>query len=94
MRIQRLAWPADRIEHIAQHGVAPDEVEDVCFATPWVRRAKSDGANPVYFVLGQTNVGRHLFCVVIGFSDGTGYPVTARPMTAREKRLYQKWKSR
>lgn len=94
MRIGQLIWPQDRIEHVARHGVTPEEVEDVCFGKPFVRRAKSEGQNPVYYVLGQTKTGRYLFCVVIRFPDGNGYPVTARRMTANEKRRYRKWKDR
>ncbi len=94
MRIDALVWPEERIEHIARHGVTPEEVEEVCFGKPWVRRAKSEGENPVYYVLGQTEAGRYLFCVVIRFPDGNGYPVTAREMTAEEKRRYRKWKRR
>jgi uncharacterized DUF497 family protein len=94
MRIYEFVWPEDRIDHIAEHGVTPEEVEDVCFGKPLVQRAKSEGENPVYYVLGETNAGRHLFCVVIRFPDGTGYPVSARPMTAKEKRRYRKWKNR
>jgi hypothetical protein len=51
-----------------------------------VQRAKSQGDNPVYYVLGQTEAGRYLFCVVIQFPDSRGYPVTARPMTDKEKK--------
>jgi uncharacterized DUF497 family protein len=76
------------------HGVTPEEVEEVCFGKSLVRRAKSDGENPVYYVLGQTEAGRYLFCVVIRFPDDNGYPVTAREMTAKEKRRYRKWKDR
>jgi uncharacterized DUF497 family protein len=94
MRIHGFIWPDDRIEHIAGHGVTPDEVEDVCFGKSFVRRAKSQGANPVYYILGQTRAGRYLFCVVIRFPDGNGYPVTAREMTAKEKRRFRKWNSR
>lgn len=94
MSIHTLLWPAERVEHIAGHGVIPEEVEDVCFGKSLVLRAKSAGQNPVYYVLGETNAGRHLFCVVIHFPDGNGYPVTARPMTAKEKRRYQKWRDR
>ncbi len=43
-------------------------------------------------VLGETEAGRHLFCVVISFPDGRGYPVTAREMTEREKQRYSRWK--
>jgi uncharacterized protein len=44
--------------------------------------------------MGQTETGRYLFCVVIRFSDGKGYPVTAREMTATEKSRHRKWKER
>jgi uncharacterized DUF497 family protein len=94
MRIGRLIWRQDRIDHIARHGVKPHEVEEVCFGESLVLRAKSTGPNPAYYVLGQTHVGRHLFCVVIAFPDGNGYPVTARPMTPAERRRYRRWKER
>jgi uncharacterized DUF497 family protein len=94
MRIHGFIWPPDRIEHIARHGVTPEEVEEVCWGKPFVQRAKSKGDNPVYYVLGQTGAGRYLFCVVIRFPDGNGYPVTAREMTTKEKRRYRKWKGR
>lgn len=92
MRIHEFVWPQERIDHIARHGVMPEEVEDVCFGEPLVERAKSEGENPVYYMLGQTRAGRYLFCVVIAFPDGKGYPVTARPMTQKEKRRYRQWK--
>jgi uncharacterized DUF497 family protein len=94
MRIHQIIWPEDRIDHIARHAVTPEEFEEVCFGRAFVQRAKSDGENPVYYVLGQTEVGRLLFCVVIQFPDGNGYPVTARPMTDNEKRRYRQWKNR
>ena len=94
MRILELIWPVDRIEHIARHGVTPEEVEEVCFEPAFVERARSQGLNPVYYVLGQTEGGRYLLCVVIQFPDGKGYPITARPMTDKERRRYQQWKSR
>jgi uncharacterized protein len=94
MRIEALLWPEERIEHIARHGVTPAEVEEVCFGKSFVRRAKSEGANPVYYVMGQSVAGRYLFCVIIPFPDGNAYPVTAREMTTKEKRRYRKWKNR
>jgi uncharacterized DUF497 family protein len=94
MRIERIIWPRDRVQHIARHGVTPSEVEEVCFGRPQVLRAKAQGKNPLYYVLGQTDAGRHLFCVVIAFPDGNGYPVTAREMTRNEKRRYRRWKER
>ncbi len=92
MKIHELLWPQDRLEHIAKHSVTSNEVEEVCFGKPFVQRTKSHGANPVYYVLGQTNSGRHLFSVIIQFPDGKGYPVTARPMTDKEERRYRQWR--
>ena len=94
MRIRSILWPDDRIEHIARHAVTPEEFEQVCFGNSLVQRAKSEGENPVYYVLGQTEAGRHLFCVVIAFPDGNGFPITARPMTDKEKRRYRQWNNR
>ena len=94
MRITQIIWLDDRVEHIARYGVTPDEFEEVCFGSPLVQRTGSEGVNPVYYVLGQTNTGRYLFCVLIQFQDGNGYPVTARDMTVKEKRRYRKRKKR
>ena len=90
MTIQELIWPHDRVEHIAAHGIRPHEVEEVCFGNPLVLRGKAEGTNPMYYVLGQTNAGRYLFCVVIRFPDGKGYPVTARTMTNNEQRRFNR----
>jgi uncharacterized protein len=94
MNIREFVWPEDRIDHIARHGVNPEEVEEACFGRSLILRAKSEGENPVYYALGQTDAGRYLFCVIIHFPDGKGYPITARPMTDNEKRRYQQWINR
>lgn len=94
MRIYELIWSEDRLEHIARHRIIPEEVEEVCFNRPLVQRAKSEGVNPVYYILGQTASGRYLFCVIIQLPDGKGYPVTARTMTQKEKRRFQQWQRR
>lgn len=94
MKIHEFVWPKDRVDHIARHGVKPEEVEEACFGRAFVQRMKSQGKNPIYYILGQAAAGRYLFCVVIQFPDGKGYPVTARPMTDKEKRRYKQWKNR
>jgi len=94
MTIRELIWPHDRVEHIAKHGVQPHEVEEVCFGDPLVLRGRTEGANPVYYVLGQTSAERYLFCVVIQFPDGKGYPVTARPMTENERKRFNRSRNR
>lgn len=72
----------------------PRRFEETCFGIALILRAKSEGENPVYYVLGQTEAGRYLFSVVIQFPDGNGYPVTSRPMTDSEKRRYNQWRNR
>ena len=94
MKVRQIIWPVDRVDHIALHGVSPREFEDACFGISLVFRGRSEGTNPVYYVLGVSEAGRHLFCVVIQFPDGNGYPVTARDMTEREKHRYRLWKQR
>ena len=79
---------------MARHGVRPEECGEVCFGAPLVLRAKATGQNPVYYLLGETDAGRLLFCVVIEFRGGKAYPVTARDMTTKEKRRYAEWKTR
>jgi uncharacterized protein len=90
--ISEFVWTEDRITHIGRHSVEVEEFEDVCFGKALVLRAKAEGKNPVYYVLGETEAGRHLFCVVISFPDGKGYPVTAREMTENERQRYSRWK--
>lgn len=94
VEISEFVWTEDRISHIGRHGVEPEEFEDACLGKALVLRAKSEGKNqgknPVYYVLSQTEAGRHLFCVVISFPDGKGYPVTARDMTESEKQRYSR----
>jgi uncharacterized protein len=94
MKIHAFLWSDERIDHIAQHDVEPEEVEEACYGQPLILRGRSEGPNPVFYILGQTDAGRYLFCVVIQFPDGNGYPVTARPMTIKEERRYREWKNR
>jgi hypothetical protein len=94
VQVHQFVWTDDRVDHIARHGIEPEEVEETCFGKALVQVAKSHGTNPVYYVLGQSSAGRYLFCVVIQFPGGKGFPVTARPMTRREKERYNRWKKR
>jgi uncharacterized protein len=87
--MDQFVWPQDQIDHIAEHGVTPEEFEEVCSGKSLFIRAPSEGENPVYYAMGRTRAGRYLFCVVIRFPDGKGYPISARPMTTVEKRRYR-----
>jgi hypothetical protein len=94
MIIHEIIWPEDRVKHIALHEIEPFEVEEVCFGDSLILTGKSKGDNPVYYVLGQTLSGRYIFCVIIHFPNGKGYPVTAREMTKKEKRRFNNWRQK
>jgi len=94
MRIDEFIWPEERVDHIARHGVTPEEFEQACTGICLIDKAPSKGENPVYLAYGQTEAGRYLFCAVIRFPNGNGYPITARDMTAREKKRFRKWRDR
>jgi hypothetical protein len=42
VRIDELVWPKDRIDHIAEHGITPNEVEEVCFVRSFVQFRNRD----------------------------------------------------
>ena len=82
MRIGHLEWDDYRVEHIAQHDVEPEEVEQVCQDS--LHLAHREGRNR-YRLYGQTADGRYLF-VVLEHIQGTIFkPITARDMTEGEK---------
>jgi uncharacterized DUF497 family protein len=88
MFIRDLQWDAENEEHIAEHNVDPDEVEDVCFGRCRIERVSRDK----HAVLGQTAEGRYLFIVVAHKGGGLFRPITAREMNDAERRRYAKWK--
>ena len=53
MKIHALIWPQDCVEHIAQHNVLPEEVEEVCFGQAQVQRAKPSGKTQSIMYLGR-----------------------------------------
>jgi len=57
VQIREFIWPKDRVDHISRHGISPEEFEEVCFGKAVVLRGRSSGANPVYYVLGETSAG-------------------------------------
>jgi hypothetical protein len=59
MRIDDLEWTLERVDHIAEHGITPEEVEEVFSSTPVFKR----GRGGVYETWGQTESGRYLLAV-------------------------------
>lgn len=83
-RRYRLSWNPGAIAHIWRHRVVPAEVEDVC-AGDAIRRQGRDGR---IILVGPTTAGRMLAVVLELQTDGTYYPVTARPADRQERRRY------
>jgi uncharacterized DUF497 family protein len=75
--IRQVIWdddPRGNVSHIAEHGLTPEDVEDVLFGAHELDTSRSSGL-PI--ALGFTAVGEYL-CVVFEWVDeDTVYPVTA-----------------
>lgn len=77
-------------DHIAQHNVIPEEVEEVCLGIPFVSRTREGRLR----VIGQTEDGRCLTIFLAPQSRGVYYPITARDATQTERRLYRHQKGK
>jgi len=78
-------------EHIwTKHRVAPEEVEEVCFSEPLVRR----GRNHSYAVYGRSEAGRYLIVFLYPAGGGVFRLATARDMEQVERQSYQRSKGR
>jgi uncharacterized protein len=84
MRINAFVWDDDNVEHIAAHGVSPEEVEQVMGRSPTVRRARFQR----YVATGSTDGGRRLFLVFRNLGSGIVRVITARDATVKEKRAH------
>ena len=83
---EELYWDDERLEHIATHGVTIGEVLEVLDEVFWSPRWEGDKRR----VYGQTGSGRYLFIVIGRRRSGDLWLVTARDMTASERRLFLK----
>jgi uncharacterized DUF497 family protein len=74
----------------AKHRVTDWEIEEVFLNRPITLRADTGHSErePRYFALGQTSRGRWLF-VAFAIRRRLVRPITARDMTARERRSYE-----
>ena len=86
MEIREFEWDDNNIEHIARHGVFPDEVENVAFDDdPWIRK----GRKGTRYMLGYTVAGRYLFVVYVLKDRGIARVVTSMDMDEKTKKLYK-----
>lgn len=87
--VSSIKWTDESIEHIARHGIKPNEVEEVCFNeddAPFIR----SGRENLHYVFGKTYSGRYLFVVVKFLRPGEAKVIAARDMNAWEKNYFRK----
>jgi uncharacterized DUF497 family protein len=90
VRIAELAWDEHNEAHIARHTVSQSEVEEVVFASAARWEVQTSHRRPRLVALGPTRGGRLLFVVCeMPSPAGTSVCVTARPASARERRVYE-----
>ena len=74
MPVYFFIWNDEIEEHLARHGVTPDEFEEVVCDPHEVDQSHSSG-RPIAF--GETSTGKYLACVYELLDDMTVLPVTA-----------------
>jgi uncharacterized protein len=81
-------WNNWNEEHIAAHGVDPDEAEQVVLdaCSPFPLMQDDDK----YLVWGPTEPGRLLQVVFVIDPDATVFVIHARPLTEKEKARYRR----
>jgi uncharacterized DUF497 family protein len=67
-------WDGENEEHLAEHGVTPEEFAEVVCNPERVETSESSG-RPVAF--GATSTGKYLACVYEQFDETTVYAITA-----------------
>ena len=85
VHIETLRWDSWNIAHIARHAVVPEEVEAVCRG-PAIARTTYDKR---ILIIGPTAKGRLLAVVLAPENAGHWYPITARPASRAERRIYR-----
>lgn len=91
MKIYKVIWKEKFVDKIeSKHQVSTDEVEQVLFGKPHVRREKRGkvkGEN-LYTAYGTTDAGRYIIIFFIHKPPHAALPISARDMTASEERYY------
>ncbi len=93
MQLNEVIWKdyfVDKIE--VKHGVSTDEVEEVLFSKPHVRRAQKGRVKgeDLYTTYGQTDSGRYLIVFFIRKEGAAALPISARDMTDSEEKYYDR----
>ena len=86
--INKLIWDEFNVDHIAQHDVTMQDVEEVCQGELIVRQTY----NSRLLITGLDSTGRLLSVVLALKGEGEYYVVTARPASRKERQEYRQTK--
>jgi uncharacterized DUF497 family protein len=94
--LAELLWDERAEEHIAGHGVTPEDVDEACFDP---HRHVTVARSGTYRLIGRTEAGALLSVFLAprpAAPEGPGcfYPVTARRAAVDEQRLYERHRRR
>lgn len=97
MNIYDIIWKEQFVEKLAdKHDVSTNEVEEVLFGRPFVRKAKKGNfpGEDLYTAYGQTADGRYLIVIfVYKRNQKAALPISSRDMEQLERRYYEKEKN-
>jgi uncharacterized protein len=82
-------WDDDNVEHLARHGITPEEVEEL-FEGPVIRRRGGTDAPDRFRVLGRTAAGRYLAMIYQERARDVVRPFTGWDIRQHERRLYDR----
>lgn len=93
MRITGIIWLEDIVDKLEQkHAIQKHEVKEVLGDRAWFRfmeKGHRPGEN-LYAAFGQTEDGRYVIVFFVHKLDGQALVVSARRMTATERRAYER----
>lgn len=87
MALTSIVWSEESEDHIARHGVTPEEVQEALYTRPRWLAAGRGGTTLVY---AMTDVGRCLLVVIAPALDGDACVVTARDLNHSERRTFRR----
>ena len=95
MRLYDIVWNERFVSKIEEkHNVSPEEVEEILFSRPHVRRAEKGKVKGehLYAAYGQTTAGRHPVVFFIHKPGSVALPISPREMTRAERRYFHEQK--
>jgi uncharacterized DUF497 family protein len=82
-------WDESNVEHLARHGISPEEVEELFLGRTIRLRMATDAPDRVP-VLGRTLGGRYLLIICQQKAGSLIRPFTGRDMRPHERRIYER----